>query len=255
MHYPHNLSEEGQRRLDAIHRQVDAEPRLVHRTDAVRMELNDGRIRVRGEVEDVSIKRLLERSLGRAAGADGLDARIRVTPPQTMDDKEIRRRLLDELVSEAAFSACGIAQHEAGRWQWLREPPQEPRAELRVAVEDGVVCLEGRVGDPSQRRLAEVMAWWVSGTRDVDNRIESRSQPVGDDGELLDVIRLAFEKNPWLDSADIRPRAEAGVVTLEGTVHSESDRDVAERDVWCTPGIRDVENALRVAPAGRGRSA
>ena len=43
--------------------------------------------------------------------------------------------------------------------------------EIQVSVKDGIVRLEGTVGDRMQKRVAEDVADYVSGVFDVDNRL------------------------------------------------------------------------------------
>jgi osmotically-inducible protein OsmY len=46
--------------------------------------------------------------------------------------------------------------------------------------------------------------------------------------------------------ADIRVTCEKGVVTLDGVVTEESDRDRAGRIAWSVSGVRDVRSRLRL---------
>ena len=45
---------------------------------------------------------------------------------------------------------------------------------------------------------------------------------------------------------NIRIEVSDGAVTLEGKVHSLSERRVAEQAVWAAPGIREVRDRLSV---------
>jgi osmotically-inducible protein OsmY len=47
-------------------------------------------------------------------------------------------------------------------------------------------------------------------------------------------------------AAGIRVGAQAGVVTLEGTVPATAEKDAAEGDAWCVSGVHGVLNRLAV---------
>jgi len=60
-------------------------------------------------------------------------------------------------------------------------------------------------------------------------------------------IFKAMERATELDAESISVDAEAGRVTLRGTVSSWAERDEAERAAWNTPGVLNVRNEIRVA--------
>jgi len=50
-------------------------------------------------------------------------------------------------------------------------------------------------------------------------------------GEISDAVRMALEKDPMVDPSQIRVHTRDAVVTLEGQVPTESERNAAEFDV------------------------
>jgi osmotically-inducible protein OsmY len=111
-----------------------------------------------------------------------------------------------------------------------------------------VVELSGSVPSLSPRRLAEAIAWWISGCRNVVNAL--RAEPPQRDGndEVADAVGLVLEIDPALPGAQpIGVAATFGVVTLRGTLHSAAQRQRAEHDAWCVDGVREVRNAIEVA--------
>lgn len=59
-------------------------------------------------------------------------------------------------------------------------------------------------------------------------------------------IENAFRRSAQIDADNITVTAEAGTVTLRGTVSSWSELEEAEYAAWTPPGVADVENLLEV---------
>jgi len=66
------------------------------------------------------------------------------------------------------------------------------------------------------------------------------------DYEIVDALRLVLEKDPILNAEQLRVRARKAVVTIEGVVPTESERDTAEHDAWYVFGVEDVVNRINV---------
>ena len=92
-----------------------------------------------------------------------------------------------------------------------------------------------------------MLAWWIPGTRDVVNGIEV--DPPEDDSpdHVAEALRIAFDKDPFIDANQIAVRVSGFVVTLTGFVPREIERERAESDAWCLQGVNDVVNEIKVA--------
>jgi osmotically-inducible protein OsmY len=66
------------------------------------------------------------------------------------------------------------------------------------------------------------------------------------DDQLTDAVRLAVEKDPFINAAKTRVTSKDGIVTLEGFVPNETMRRMAERDAWYVLGVREVVNKIAV---------
>ncbi len=84
-------------------------------------------------------------------------------------------------------------------------------------------------------RTAGDSAWfgWAASARPTD--LEMR-------GILVDQLR----EDPLTRREAIHVTVSEAVVTLTGSVTSSQARRAADDDAWATPGVRDVENHLRV---------
>jgi osmotically-inducible protein OsmY len=197
-----------------------------------------GTLRLEGEVADIVAKRKALRIAVRVAGTESIDDRIRVRPGAPRSDPDVLRSALNALGQEGAFRNL-VVRADGG-------VPPDRSDYIHVSVRDGVVHLAGEVGSLSHRRLAEVIAWWVPGARDVDNRLHVHPPELETDDEITDVVRLVLDKDPSIDAAQIRATTRERVVTLEGVVHSEEIRHIATEDCWYIPGVHDVRNRIQV---------
>ena len=119
--------------------------------------------------------------------------------------------------------------------------------DIEISVEDGVVTLDGEVPSLSHKRLAGALAWWIPGSRDVVNGLGVEPDEEDNDDELTDAVRLILEKDPFVDAGQVRVTAEGCIVHLTGFVPTETERERAEDDAWCTFGVDDVTNEITVA--------
>ena len=87
----------------------------------------------------------------------------------------------------------------------------------------------------SRDHIAGGSAWfgWAATAR--PNDLEIR-------GILVDQLR----EDPFTRREAIHVTVSDGVVTMTGSVTSSQARRAADDDAWATPGVRDVENHLRV---------
>ena len=96
------------------------------------------------------------------------------------------------------------------------------------------------------KRLAGVLAWWVPGSRDVVNGLGVTPPEDDNDGEITDAVRVALEKDPMVNPDQIRVMTHNAVVTLQGQVPTQSERDAAEFDAWYVFGVDKVVNQISV---------
>jgi osmotically-inducible protein OsmY len=154
----------------------------------------------------------------------------------------------DALLQEPAFVDLTILEERAGKVETVRMPPTGSRGEIRYLVEDGVVTLSGEVPGLGRKRLAGVFAWWVPGSRDVVNGLAVVPPEEDSDEEMTDAVRIVLEKDPLVRASQIRVASRERVVTLEGLVATEAERDMAEYDAWCVFGVDKVVNEVAVRP-------
>ena len=220
----------------------------------VELDFSDGTLTIEGEVPNVAAKKLLlERGAAHPA-VDGIVDRLHVAPLQTMGDSQIRNLVRDALLEEAALTEMAIREIVKGETLAVREPPDVCRGDICIEVEDGVVTLDGMVPSLTHKRLAGVLAWWVPGSRDVINGLDVSPPEEDTDEEITDAVRMALEKDPFVYAGQIGVTTRDCVVTLEGVVPKEAEREMAEFDAWYVFGVDKVVNEIEVhvaEPTGR----
>lgn len=237
--------------LDRVRHALSAEPRIDLARHPIATSLEGRTLVLAGVVPHVAAKRLALRRAAAVGGVDGIVDRLRVEPARAMTDAEVRDGVCHALLDEGSLRECELHQRTKGRVERLRGVPPAPHGAIEVAVEDGVVTLDGEVPSLEHKRLAGVLCWWVPGSRDVINGLAVDPPVEDDDDQLRDAVRLVLEKDPFLDASGITISATGGVVALDGAVPKQSERHLAEADAWYVFGVDDVVDHLVVRARGR----
>jgi osmotically-inducible protein OsmY len=233
---------------------LSSEPALNLSLHPIAIAFANGDLILEGELPSVSLKKL---ALVRAAAVPGVAAivdRLRVAPATRMTDGEIRDAVCDALVQEPAFVDLVIRRRVKGRSELVRRGVAQPSGAIECSVEDGVVTLDGDVPSLEHKRLAGVLTWWVPGSRDVVNGLGVSPPEEDSDDEITEAVRLALEKDPFVDASQIRVASANGTVILDGLVASASEREMAEADAWYVFGVGSVVDRILVEPAMRAPS-
>jgi osmotically-inducible protein OsmY len=232
--------------LKSVRAALSSEPRVDPHNHPIAMDFDDGTLTLEGELASVAAKKLTLEAAVSVPEVTGIIDRLRVTPAQRMGDAEIRGLVRDALLQEPAFAECVIEEWTKGRLFTVRASPVDTRGYIEVAVEDGIVTLNGELPGLDDKRLAGVLAWWVPGSRDVINGLAV--EPPEDDSydKIAEAVRLVLEKDPYVDAGQIRVGVRDKVVTLAGLLPSDSQRDMAECDAWYVFGVDKVVNKIEV---------
>lgn len=196
-------------------------------------------IRLEGDVDNIIIKRKAFRIARQAAGTDEIIDNLRLKVSNSRSNKELLNAAVDALMQEPAFANMDILTEED-------DSPEHQRGWVKVSVSGKLVRLEGQVGSLSHRRLAEVIAWWVPGSSDIENLLHVYPAEDETDDEISDVVRMVFDKETSLDAEQIKISTRDSEVTLRGVVYSEEQKRIATYDCWYVPGVHAVHNELVV---------
>ncbi len=235
--------------LKRVQAALETEPRINLHQFPIHLEVEAGALTLEGEVESIAARRLALRRASEAAGVEQVVDRLRLAASEPRGDGEILDALEQSLLRECDLKNCTLRRGEKGKVEILHEAMgDDSSGNILFAVEDGTIYLEGHVISLSHRRVTEVLAWWVPGCRQVVNRLQVLPAEDDHDHEVNDAVRLVLELDPLVHADQIGVVTNLGVVTLEGVVSRRDERERAERDVWCVPGVNEVFNHLEVRP-------
>lgn len=131
---------------------------------------------------------------------------------------------------------------------------------IDVEVSDSQAMLRGNVSNGVEKELAEEIALSVDGIQEVENLLlisdeTQEEQPVTkSDGFLASVedasisaqVKMKLLANEFVDGVDINVDTDKNVVTLDGEVKTEAERDLAEQLVKNMEKVKSVDNQIKV---------
>lgn len=191
-----------------------------HRID---VSTEEGFVTLSGSVDSLHAKLAAEYAAENVRGVLGVINQIEVLPPPR-SDTAIRGDVIAALAAEPGVDAV----------------------EVEVRVEDRVVTLVGQVESFGERYIAEETAAGVAGVTEVVNRLTYEIATDRPDHAIAGDIQDRLRADASIASGLITASVEDGEVTLAGSVRSAGEKTRAERHVWTVPGVRAVDNNLRV---------
>lgn len=118
--------------------------------------------------------------------------------------------------------------------------------EIKTEARKGLITLTGLVDTQDVAEWAVETAYQVSGVKAVVSEIMTRHRSQVEDLRLTEQLVAVFGKN-HLNSAQVHTFVQGGTAFLSGEVYSDEDRERAEELIQWVPGIKNVNNAIRVA--------
>lgn len=191
---------------------------------SIGVAVDSGVVTLTGHVPTYSEKLKAEELAMAVRGVKGIAQEIEVRPigAHPAADDEIARRILDVL-------------------RWSTSLPADM---VKVKVQAGWVTLSGTAEWHYQREAAARAVRDIAGVKGMTNSI--LIAPKASPADIRDRIVKALKRQAEIDMHNIRVEVSDGAVTLEGKVHSLTERRVAEQAVWAAPGIREVRDRLSI---------
>jgi osmotically-inducible protein OsmY len=149
------------------------------------------------------------------------------TKTQTRSDNSLRDDVLLEL-----------------KW----DPKISSASDIAVAVKDGVVTLSGFVPSFWEKDAAEKAVKRVYGVRGIANDIEVKLFWQRTDPEIARDAVHELESHVSIPADRIKVTVKDGWVTLEGTVHWEYQKSLAQSAMKKLKGVSGVTNKIQVTP-------
>jgi osmotically-inducible protein OsmY len=151
---------------------------------------------------------------------------LMVAAPAMASDADVQKRV------ESRLSKAGL----------------EKRGDVKVSVNGGAVTLDGFTLTLDARRDAEKAAGKES--KRVVSHLVVRPDHSITDAKVRAAATAAILREPWYGVFDsVGVAVDDGVVRLQGSVLQPWLKDALDRRVAEVPGVRDIRNEIRVAPA------
>jgi len=235
--------------LKSLWAALEREPSVnLHRWPVQIVLTDDSVLILEGDVGSIAAKKRVLELAGATPSVRGVVDRMHVAPSEPRGDGAILDSLTALLLDARDLKNCTLRVIRKGETLTLQEADgDDSSGDLLVSVKDGVVTLDGWVISLSHKRMAGVLAWWVPGCRDVVDALEVQPPEQDNDDEVSDALSLVLEMDPMIPHPEqIGILTRNYVVTLEGLVGSEAEKNRAEQDAWCLFAVDRVVNHLAV---------
>ena len=146
-----------------------------------------------------------------------------------------------KLAGSSRRTDADIAGSARNVLQWSSSVPKD---NVKIMVESGWVTLSGEVDWEYQRQAAASAVRYLTGVTGVSDQIVIK--PKISLSAVKSEIEAALKRRAKADAQKISVEVKGGDVTLTGTVHSWSERELATHSAWGTPGVRNVVDKMTV---------
>ena len=190
-------------------------------TTRITVSARDGAATLAGCVPSYAGKLSAERDTWEVSGANAVFNKLAVEPPPSSrrSDAEIAR-----------------AAHEA-----IRRHVRVRAGQVTVTATKGHLILAGHVSSHRQREAAEQAVMDLPGIRELTNLLQVR--PPTSAAAIREAIKRALVENAETEVRALRVHVRDGVVTLGGTIHCATERELIGRAA-ALPEVRRVQNEL-----------
>jgi osmotically-inducible protein OsmY len=188
------------------------------------VEVKDGVVTLAGHVDSYAAKWNAERAAQRVSGVKALAVEMDV-----------------KLTGLSKRTDSDIASSVQNALQWLTYVPKDA---IKVMVEKGWITLSGTVDWQYQKEAAADGVRYLMGVTGVSDQIAIK--PKMTFNAIKSDIEAAIKRRALDDVAHVSVSVDGSDVTLSGTVHSWSERALANDAAWCTPGVRKVVDHMTV---------
>ena len=207
-----------------VQRALEWEPSIE--SAAIGVSVDDGVVTLRGEVASYAERHTAERVVLRVFGVKAVanELAIELKGSHRRDDTDLAR---------AAVSAL----------EWNTNVPHD---RVTVSVSNGWVTLKGEVDWNYQRIEAFNAVHALTGVRGVTNTIVVTPHVQASDVRAR--IEAALKRSAEVDARRINVGVSDNKVVLSGHVHSWAERSEVRHAAWSAPGVKEVDDQLKVVP-------
>jgi len=189
------------------------------------VQVKDGIVTLAGQVDSFAEKWDAEHAAQRVAGVKALVIDMNVNLPGSSQREDI-----------------DIARSAENVLAWMTYLPQDA---VKVMSEHGWITLSGEVAWEYQRQAASTAVRSLLGVTGLSNQIQLR--PSVSLAGVKSAIEAALKRQSHTDAQQIVVEISGTDVILSGTVRSLSERDLARKSAWGSPGVHNVIDRLVVS--------
>ncbi|MEO8254515.1 MAG: BON domain-containing protein [Flavobacterium sp.] len=130
----------------------------------------------------------------------------------------------------------------------IKWEPSLHAAEIGVTVKDGVVTLTGTVDGYFKKKEAEDAAKNVAGVKAVVEKVEVKYSNgyTKSDNEIATEVLKALSDSWSIPNDKVKVKVENGMVTLEGELSWNYQREDAKKAITYLPGVKSVINSIKI---------
>jgi len=190
--------------------------------ELIGVEVKEGIVTLAGHVNSFPEKWHAEQAAQRVSGVKALAVEMDV-----------------KLTGFSKRTDADIAASAENALQWLSKDT------VKVMVENGWITLTGEVDWEYQRQIASGGVRYLIGVTGVSNKIEIK--PKASISAVKSDIEAALKRRATARAHEINVEIKGTDVTLTGTVHSWSERELAKQTAWCSDGVQNVVDHTTLA--------
>jgi osmotically-inducible protein OsmY len=136
----------------------------------------------------------------------------------------------------------------------IHQAKETSGAQVNVAADHGIITLTGSVKSETERTAVQAITKLVPGVAAIADELIIVPAAERSSTETAKDLLKALRSHIFLAAEDIRVIVRDGRVTLEGTVHQQLQKMLAEAQVKRLPGIFGIFNQIEVTPKAPTRS-
>jgi osmotically-inducible protein OsmY len=203
--------------------EIDFEPRIE--STEIGVTVDQGAVTLFGTVQSYYEELAVIRAARRVKGVHAVIENIEVKYPSDT-------KVTDEDIAKRISQLC--------EWSAIFR-----KYDLKADVKNGRVTLTGTVDWQYQRSDARDKVAHLRGVKGVTNAIIIK--PHASPTDVKQQISKALHRSATVEASKIDASVVDGKVTLNGHVNAWYERKLAAEAAWSVPGVRTVENNIKVA--------
>ncbi|MGI6226123.1 MAG: BON domain-containing protein [Peptococcales bacterium] len=191
----------------------------------INVEVENGYVRLHGIVDTLAEREYAAEVVRDVPYVKGVDNGLTIAIDNFHEDDEIEHKVLEKFMNESDLDIKKIG----------------------VECDKGTIILRGQASTLGEVELAKELAAQVHGVREVRTLVKFSDDVQGvDDSSIVNGVELAFATSRMVEAEDINTSCHKGVVTLEGIVDNNEQKEAAIYIAKTVPGVRKVVEKLRM---------